>query len=492
MKLASTSALASAAALALLTPAAARAQDTSKASQGPSAAPIVRPHPRPKAPAYQNSFPVIYTPTGPHAATGYSGPATAHHPTGSSVYGSYPRQNGATGATGSPTPNRPPHAATGSTGFNIYRAPHAASGATGYTARSFPVPHPATGVTGPHGTTGNHAATGYTGHPFPVPHAATGATPVTLYHAPTGTTGTQSSTGATAAKPATPAVTTPPPAPLLTLNRTTIVLDPGHGGSDNGSRLSDNLVEKDVTLALAFKLRSLLQARGFTVVMTRDADANTSDQAPAPLSLDDRAGIANHARAVVCLLLHATSAGTGVHLYHSDLAPAKGEAATLPWLTAQAAWVPQSSVLADKLSQSLTRAGLPLVSSAASVRPVDSLTCPALVVELAPKSSGDASTLTSDSYQDSVAQALAGALIFWKEQAQPPVRLNPPATATATDTSATAAATATHHATAATGTTGAHATTGVSAHPATGVTGTTAPRPRPRPVIPQPTEDRND
>ena len=474
MKLASTSALASAAALALLTPAAARAQDTSKGSQGPSAAPIVRPHPRPKAPAYQNSFPVIYTPTGPHAATGYSGPAAAHHPTGSSVYGSYPRQNGATGATG----------------FNIYHPPHAASGATGYTARSFPVPHPATGVTGPravtgnHSATGSHGATGYTGlyHPFPVPHPASG---VALYHATTGATGTQTSTGATAAKPAaTPVVTTPPPTP--TLNRTTIVLDPGHGGSDNGSRLSDNLVEKDVTLALAFKLRSLLQARGFTVVMTRDADANTSDQAPAPLSLDDRAGIANHARAVACLLLHATSAGTGVHLYHSDLAPAKGEAATLPWLTAQAAWVPQSTVLADKLSQSLTRAGLPLVSSAASVRPVDSLTCPALVVELAPKSSGDASTLTSDSYQDSVAQALAGALIFWKEQAQPPARLNPPATAAATDISATMAATATHHATAATGTTGA------SAHPATGVTGTTAPRPRPRPIIPQPSEDRND
>jgi len=211
------------------------------------------------------------------------------------------------------------------------------------------------------------------------------------------------------------------------LNRTTIVLDPSHGGADSGSRLADNLVEKDVTLAFAFKLRSLLQARGFTVVLTRDADLTTTDNNPNPLTLDDRAGIANHSRAVACLLLHATASGSGVHLYHSELDPAPGEAVTLPWLTAQSAWVAQSTTLAGKLAQAFTRASIPLVSSAASIRPVDSLTCPALVVELAPKGS-DVSSLSDSSYQQSVAEALAGALVFWKNQAQPPVKLLPPAT----------------------------------------------------------------
>ncbi|AEU37045.1 N-acetylmuramoyl-L-alanine amidase family protein [Granulicella mallensis] len=210
-----------------------------------------------------------------------------------------------------------------------------------------------------------------------------------------------------------------PPSPF---NRTTILLDPAHGGADSGSRISDTLLEKDITLSLAFKLRSLLAARGFTVVMTRDSDAATQADTPTPLTLDDRAGIANRAHPVACLLLHATAAGRGVHLYRSELDPIPYEVNETPWLTAQAAWVTQSQNLQKQLGMALTRAHVPLVFSRASVRPVDSFACPALVVELAPKGS-DNSTLTDDSYQQQVARAIAAALVFWQNQAQPPQRL---------------------------------------------------------------------
>ena len=216
-----------------------------------------------------------------------------------------------------------------------------------------------------------------------------------------------------------------------TLNRTVVVLDPAHGGLDSGSRIGDSILEKNVTLALAFRLRSLLAARGFTVVMTRDSDAATeANSTAAPLTLDDRAGIANHARAVACLLLHATGSGTGAHLYSSELTPAPAEVALLPWLTAQTAWVTQSQALESRLGSALTRAQIPLVMSAASVRPVDSLTCPALVVELAPEGD-DESSVNDNEYQQRVAQAIVGALVFWQNQAVPPVRLVPQVTSTA-------------------------------------------------------------
>lgn len=215
----------------------------------------------------------------------------------------------------------------------------------------------------------------------------------------------------------------PAPPPTGPLNRGVIVLDPAHGGIDSGSRIGDSILEKDVTLELAEKLRSLLSARGFTVVMTRDSDtAVEPGPSAAPLTLDDRAGIANHARAVACLSLHATGVGQGVHLYSSELATAPGETAPLPWLTAQAAWVPQSRTLERRLGDALTRAGIPIVLSTASVRPVDSLTCPALVVELAPQTDDDASIESAD-YQQRVVQAIAAALVFWRNEAQPPLRL---------------------------------------------------------------------
>ncbi len=215
--------------------------------------------------------------------------------------------------------------------------------------------------------------------------------------------------------------------PPLQFHKETIVIDPAHGGADNGSRISDSIVEKDVTLALAFRLRSLLSARGFNVVLTREDDKASNTTPPfAPLSLDDRAGIANHERASACIFLHATSSGTGVHLYTSELTPAPGEPTAAPWLTLQAPWVVESKRLSGRIADALNRSRIPLVDGAASIRPVDSTACPALVFELAPRTD-DPESINDDGYQQSVAQAAANALILWKDAVQPPPHLAPPA-----------------------------------------------------------------
>jgi N-acetylmuramoyl-L-alanine amidase len=58
------------------------------------------------------------------------------------------------------------------------------------------------------------------------------------------------------------------------VNGKTIVIDPGHGGSDTGAVGPDGIMEKDVTLAVALKVEALLNASGAHVVMTRDADCD--------------------------------------------------------------------------------------------------------------------------------------------------------------------------------------------------------------------------
>jgi N-acetylmuramoyl-L-alanine amidase len=210
----------------------------------------------------------------------------------------------------------------------------------------------------------------------------------------------------------------------VVINRKVIVLDPAHGGVDGGSRIGEAGVEKDVTLALADRLRSLLTARGFTVVMTREADApSVPSAAGTALTLDDRAGIANHAHAVACLVLHATGSGTGVHLYRSELGASAGVPAVVPWLSAQAAWIHESQMLENQVATAFARSGIALVASSASVRPIDSLTCPALVVELAPAGEAAGSIHATD-YQQRVALAIAGAMLAWQNEVQAPVRIS--------------------------------------------------------------------
>ena len=49
----------------------------------------------------------------------------------------------------------------------------------------------------------------------------------------------------------------------------TIVIDPGHGGTDGGTTGYSGSIEKNLNLDISLKLRDLLRMSGFNVVMTR-------------------------------------------------------------------------------------------------------------------------------------------------------------------------------------------------------------------------------
>lgn len=56
-----------------------------------------------------------------------------------------------------------------------------------------------------------------------------------------------------------------------------IVLDPGHGGSDPGMIGIDGLKEKGINLSVSLLLREKLEAKGYTVVLTRESDQGLYD-----------------------------------------------------------------------------------------------------------------------------------------------------------------------------------------------------------------------
>ena len=185
-----------------------------------------------------------------------------------------------------------------------------------------------------------------------------------------------------------------------------IVIDPSHGGSERGAALSDNLAEKDVTLAIARRLRAELNDRGLVTFMIRDSDST--------ISLDQRAVATNTSRAAVYVAIHAGTLGQGVRVYTSMLPETTLAPGTfLPWETAQSGYVRSSRVLAasvlDQISKNSSR--IPVAMMPAPVRPLNNIAGAAIAIEVAPQN-GDVDSLTSSNYQQMIANALAAAIVY--------------------------------------------------------------------------------
>ncbi len=75
-----------------------------------------------------------------------------------------------------------------------------------------------------------------------------------------------------------------------------IIIDPGHGGNDTGA-MRGRILEKNITLQIALKVRKILQDYGFNkVVMTRTGDTT--------ISLADRVETANSRNADIYVSIH--------------------------------------------------------------------------------------------------------------------------------------------------------------------------------------------
>src|SRR6266513_4809922 len=103
---------------------------------------------------------------------------------------------------------------------------------------------------------------------------------------------------------------------------TTVVIDAGHGGHDSGGIPGQKVPEKEMTLDVAQRLKSILTANGYRVVMTRDSDVF--------VPLPTRVAIANSYPNAIFVCIHFNSAkragadGIETYFYSAESAPLAG------------------------------------------------------------------------------------------------------------------------------------------------------------------------
>jgi len=194
----------------------------------------------------------------------------------------------------------------------------------------------------------------------------------------------------------------------VSIRRILAIVDPAHGGTERGATLTDSLEEKNVTLGFARLLRHELERQGFAVVMLREGDDS--------LSLDQRAGSANAAHGGIYISLHAASEGSGARVY-TALLPVAGQdrGPFHAWNAAQSPALPVSQIAAAAIVGEMQKHQLTARGYAASLRPLNNLSMPAVAVELAPGPNGVAD-LPSANYQQKVAAAIADGILSIRDR----------------------------------------------------------------------------
>ena len=133
-----------------------------------------------------------------------------------------------------------------------------------------------------------------------------------------------------------PNVWTPAPSPTPML-AAKVVIDPGHGGKDPGTRSAAGATEKNINLAVALAAAKYLREKGIQVVLTRGNDTF--------VELSERADRANRCGAQLFVSIHSD--------YNRDSSK-KGHTILLPQDNS-----PQTNRLANLISANMATAGSP-------------------------------------------------------------------------------------------------------------------------------------
>ena len=234
------------------------------------------------------------------------------------------------------------------------------------------------------------------------------------------------------AQPAQPAPDLPPAFGQAASAFRTIAIDPGHGGDDEGVKGADGAKEKDLTLAIARRVKAVIEARlGVRVLLTRDDDRS--------VAVDVRTSIANNNKADLFISLHAnasmrpSAAGAAVFVaaFDKTAEQAAGKAERVPtfgggsreielvpWDLAQTRHLDQSDAFAGLLEQAFhDRVPLaPRPVDRAPLRVLESANMPAVLVEVGYLTNPDqAKLMAGDGFQNSVVQAVFEGVVKFRD-----------------------------------------------------------------------------
>ena len=191
-----------------------------------------------------------------------------------------------------------------------------------------------------------------------------------------------------------------------------VVIDAGHGGEDSGA-VANSVLEKDINLEIALKLRDMLKASGIEVKMIRESDVSIYDKASGTIrerkvsDLKNRVKIVNNNKKNILVSIHQNkfeqSKYSGAQMFYS----ANND---------------KSQILAEKIRKSITGLIQPenkreLKKGGSDIYLLNKATVPAVIVECGFISNEEeAKNLSNEEYQNKIAFAIYCGILEYKNK----------------------------------------------------------------------------
>jgi N-acetylmuramoyl-L-alanine amidase len=228
----------------------------------------------------------------------------------------------------------------------------------------------------------------------------------------------------------------PPPSELPVFGQQvsairTVAIDPGHGGDDVGAKGEGGTVEKALTLAVARRVKSVVEARmGVRVLITREDDRS--------IPLNERIALANNNKADIFISLHANASvvptASGATIYVAGFDSGQGQTTLKPervpvfgggsrdielvlWDFAQIRHIAQSAELSRILEETLRERGTIDVRAVekAPFRVLESANMPAVLIEMGFLTNpAQEKLLAGAAFQTAFAQTVLDAIIRFR------------------------------------------------------------------------------
>ena len=193
-----------------------------------------------------------------------------------------------------------------------------------------------------------------------------------------------------------------------TLKRTkgnqVVAIDPGHGGFDPGKVGVTGVLEKDINLAISFKVRKKLEKKGVQVIMTRmtdDAICSPEEKNKKMADMRNRVEVIN-----------ASNAAIAVSIHQNSFTDSSSKGAQVFYYTGSKEGEKLAKILQTSIREKIGDNNRRLEKANSDYYVLRKVSCPVVIVECGFLSNpGEEALLGEEDYQEKVADGIAAGIL---------------------------------------------------------------------------------